>query len=71
MRRYPKENDVVIFTECPELWCCVASMVVKNKEPFAPNCLLSCMFLKMLDPLEANLICSPAILADCESPCGR
>ena len=50
---------------------CVASMVVKNKEPFASNCLFSCMFLNMLDPLEANLICSPAILANCESPCRR
>jgi len=69
VRRHPKENDVVIFTECPKLWCCVASMVVKNKEPFTPNYLLSCVFLKMLDPLEANLIYSPAILADCESPC--
>jgi hypothetical protein len=49
----------------------MASMVVKNKEPFAPNYLLSYMFLKMVDPLEANLICSPAILADCESPCRR
>ena len=71
MRRHPKENNAVVFTEFSELWCCMASMVVKNKEPFAPNCLLSCMLLKMLDPLEANLICSPAILADCESPCRR
>jgi hypothetical protein len=47
----------------------MASMVVKNKEPFAPNCLLSCMLLKMVDPLEANLICSPAIWANCESLC--
>ena len=69
MRRYLKENDVVIFIECPKLWCYVASMVVKNKEPFTPNCLLSCIFLKMLDLLEANLICSLAILANCESPC--
>jgi len=69
VRRHLKENDVVIFTECPELWCCVASMVVKNKEPFTPNCLLSYIFLKMLDPLEANLIYSPAILANCESLC--
>jgi len=69
VRRHLKENDVVIFTECPELWCYVASMVVKNKEPFTPNCLLSCIFLKMLDPLEANLIYSPAILANYKSPC--
>jgi hypothetical protein len=47
----------------------LSSMVVKNKEPFAPNCLLSCMLLKMVDPLEANLICSPAIWANCESLC--
>jgi hypothetical protein len=44
-------------------------MVVKNKEPLAPNCLLSYMLLKMLDLLEANLICSSAIRANCESPC--
>jgi hypothetical protein len=61
VRRYLKENDVIIFTECPKLWYCVASIVVKNKEPFTPNCLLSCMLLKMLDLLEANLICSLAI----------
>ena len=47
----------------------MASMVVKNKEPFASNCLLSCMLLKVLDPLVANLVCSPAIWADCECPC--
>ena len=69
MGRHPKENDVVVFTECPKLQCDVASMVVKNKEPFAPNCLLSGMLLEMLDPLEANLICSPAICANCEIPC--
>ena len=69
MRRHLKENDVIVFTECPKLWCCVASMVVENKEPFAPNCLLSYMLLKMPDPLEANPICSPAIWTNCESPC--
>jgi hypothetical protein len=56
MRRHLKENNTVIFTECPELWCYIASMVIKNKEPFAPNCLLSCIFLKMVDLLEANLM---------------
>ena len=69
MRRHLKENDVIVFTECPKLRCYMASMVVKNKEPLTPNCLLSCMLLKMLDLLEANLIYSPAIRANCESPC--
>jgi hypothetical protein len=69
VRRHPEENDVVIFIECPELRCYVASIVVKNKEPLTPNCLLPCMLLKMLDLLEANLICSLAIWANCESPC--
>jgi hypothetical protein len=69
VRRHLEENDVVIFTECPELRCYVASIVVKNKEPLTPNCLLPYMLLKMLDPLEANLICSLAIWANCESPC--
>jgi hypothetical protein len=69
VRRHPKENDVIIFTECPKLRCYVASIVVKNKEPLTPNCLLSYMLLKMLDPLEANLICSLAIRANCESLC--
>jgi hypothetical protein len=69
VRRHLKENNVVVFIECPKLWCCMASIVVENKEPFAPNCLLSCMLLKMLDLLEANLICSPAIRANCESLC--
>jgi len=69
MRRHLKENNAVVFTEGPELWCYIASIVVKNKEPFAPNCLLSYMLLKMLNPLEANLIYSPAISADYESLC--
>ena len=69
MRRHLKENNAIVFTECSELQCYIASMVVKNEEPFAPNCLLSYMLLKMLNPLEANLIYSPAILADYESPC--
>jgi hypothetical protein len=61
MRRHLKENNAVIFIEYPELWCYIASIVVKNKEPFTPNYLLPYMLLKMLDPLEADLIYSPAI----------
>jgi hypothetical protein len=69
VRRYLKENNVIVFIECPKLRCYMASIVVKNKEPLTPNCLLSCILLKMLDPLEANLIYSPAIRANCESLC--
>jgi len=69
MRRHLKEDNAVIFTECSELWCCMTSMVVKNEEPFAPNRLLSYMLLKMLNPLEADLIYSPAVLANYESLC--
>jgi hypothetical protein len=61
MRRYLKENNAIIFAEYPKLWCYIASIVVKNKEPFTPNCLLPCMLLKILDLLEADLIYSPAI----------
>ena len=68
MRKHLKENNVIVFTECSKLRCCIASIVVKNKEPLTPNCLLSYMLLKMLDPLEANLIGSLAIRANCESP---
>ena len=67
MRRHLKENDVIVFIECPKLRCYVASIVIKNKKPLTPNCLLSYMLLKMLDPLEANLIYSLAIRANCES----
>jgi hypothetical protein len=67
VRRHLEENDVIVFTECPKLRYYVASMVVKNKEPLTPNYLLPCMLLEMLDPLEANLICSPAIWANYES----
>jgi len=45
----------------------MASIVVKNKESFALNYLLSYMLLKMLDLLEANLIYSLAISAYYES----
>jgi len=69
MRRHLKENNAIIFIECSKLWCYIASIVVKNEEPFAPNCLLSCMLLKMLNLLEANLIYSLAILANYESLC--
>ena len=69
MRRHLKENNTIIFAEHPELQCYIASIVVKNKEPLAPNCLLSYILLKMPDPLEANLICSLAIQADYKSPC--
>ena len=43
-------------------------MVVKNKEPFTPNRLLSYILLKMLNLLEADLIYSLAVLANYESP---
>jgi hypothetical protein len=45
----------------------MASIVIKNKEPLTPNCLLSYMLLKMPDLLEANLIYSLAIWADYKS----
>ena len=67
MRRHLKENNAVIFIECSELQCYIASIVVKNKESFAPNYLLSYILLKMLDLLEANLIYSLAISANYES----
>jgi hypothetical protein len=69
VRRHLKENDIIVFIECPKLWYYIASIVVKNKEPLTPNCLLSYMLLKMLDLLEANLIYSLAIRANYESLC--
>ena len=67
MRRHLKENNTIMFIECSKLWYCIASIVIKNKEPCAPNYLLSYMLLKMLNPLEANLIYSLAILANYKS----
>lgn len=51
MRMHPEENNAIIFAESPQRQCCMTSVVVKNEETFAHNCLLSCMLLKMLDPL--------------------
>jgi hypothetical protein len=61
MRWHPEENDVVAFTEGSELWCNVASIVIKNKQPFATNSLCLSMQFKVLNLLKANLISSPSI----------
>jgi hypothetical protein len=55
-------GSVVLYViECPELRYYIASIVIKNKEPLTPNYLLPYILLKILDLLEANLICSLAI----------
>jgi hypothetical protein len=38
MRWHPEKNDIVIFAEGPKLWCSMAVMVVKNKQPFVMGC---------------------------------
>jgi hypothetical protein len=61
MRWYLEENDVIIFVEGPKLWCSMAVMVVKDKQPFVTSCFSSRVLFKVLNLLKANLIGSPAI----------
>jgi hypothetical protein len=64
MRWYLEENDVVVFVEGPKLWCSIAVMVIKDKQPFATSCFSSRVLFKVLNPLKVNLVGSPAIRAD-------
>ena len=43
-------------------------MAVDNKQSVAANHPLLCMLVKMLQPLQAKLICCPAVLRDCNNP---
>jgi hypothetical protein len=56
-----EENDVVIFVEGPKLWCSMAVMVVKDKQPFATSYFSSRVLFKVLNLLKANLVSSLAI----------
>ena len=46
----------------------VASMAVKDKEPLLTLCTTLYVLVEVLDPFEADLIVSPAILAHGKAP---
>jgi hypothetical protein len=64
MRWHPEESDVVVFAEGFKLWCSIAVMVVEDKQPFATSCFTSRVLFKVMNPLKANLVGSPANRTD-------
>ena len=68
MRWQTESNDVVRFAVLVELWGSVAAVAVKDKETIDSAYTRRCTSVKVVYPLNAELICRPAIVAYCDYP---
>jgi hypothetical protein len=68
VRRHADSNNLVLLTVLLECKQAVALMAVNYKQSVAANHPLLCMLIKVLQLLQAKLICCPAILRDCNNP---
>ena len=68
MRRHADSDNLALLAVLLECKRVVALMAVDNKQSVAANHPLLCMLVKMLQPLQAKLICCPAVLRDCNNP---
>jgi hypothetical protein len=66
VRRHADSNLVLlaVLLECKQA---VAFMAINYKQLVAANHPLLCMLIKVLQPLQAKLICRPAVLRDCNN----
>ena len=66
VRWHTESDDVVRCAVLVELWGSVAAVAVKDKETIDSARTRRCMSVKVLHPLNAELICCPAIVAYCD-----
>jgi hypothetical protein len=68
VRRHADSNNLVLLAVLLECKRVVALMTVNYKQSVAANHPLLCMLVKVLQPLQAKLICCPAVLRNCNNP---
>ena len=68
MGRHTESDNLILLVVLLEIKRVVALMAVDNKQAMLPNSTPLRMFVKMLQPLKAKLICCPAILRDTNKP---
>jgi hypothetical protein len=66
--RHTESDNLILLVVLLEIKRVVALMAVDNKQAMLPNSTPLCMFVKMLQPLKAKLICCLAILRDTNKP---
>jgi len=71
MRWHAESDNLVLCAVLVELRRSVAAMAVKDKKPVDSMRTRRCIPIKVLYPLDSELICRPAVIADCENPVWR
>jgi hypothetical protein len=67
VRRYVESNNFVLLAALLESERVMALVAVSNKQPVPANSAPLRMLIKMLRPLQAEPMCCPAVLRDCNS----
>lgn len=68
MRRHTEGNNLCLLTVPLDFNGRVALMAIDNKQAVAAHNPPLCLLIKVLQPLQAKLICCPAVLRDCNNP---
>jgi hypothetical protein len=68
VRRHADSNNLVLLAVLLEYERVVALIAVDNKEPISAYNPPLCMLIKVLQLLQPKLVCSPAVLRDCNNP---
>ena len=71
MWRHIDSNNLVLLTVFLESERVIALIAVDCEQSVAANYSLLCMLIKVLQPLQAKLICCPAVLRYCDNPIVR
>lgn len=71
MRRHADSDNLVLLAVLLEFERVVALMAVDNEHSISAYNPPLCMLIKVLQPLQAKLICCPAVLRDSNNPVVR
>ena len=71
MGRHADSDNLVLLAVFLESKRVIALMAIDCKQSVAANYPCLCMLIKVLQPLQAKLICRPAVLRDCNNPIVR
>jgi hypothetical protein len=67
VRRHADSDNLVLLAVLLECERVMALMAVDNKEPMSAYNPPLCVLIKVLQPLQPKLVCSPAVLRDCNN----
>jgi hypothetical protein len=68
VQRHTDSNNLILLTVLLECERVMALIAVNCEQSVGTNYSLLCMLIKVLQPLQAKLICRPAVLRDCNNP---